>query len=238
MHQLRLYFEINRGDGAKLRETIRSRKHFATITDQKFINSLSGLFLFAYARHMRGTPTGYKRKMSTDVKRRSPMDKFALDLQRFAEPAPGGDPAPTPAPTPAPSPIPSTSPAPATAAHASADDIVTALFSALESRTRRVESSVTKSYAQQYGMNEAELTALLDKAKADKAARLPTDVQARIDTQMKAANERLIAADIHSGVARSLRRIIHAIAIKPSAWTGAFLREYIIDIHVAIAMLT
>ncbi len=41
-----------------MRETIRSRKHFATITDQKFINSLSGLFLFAYARHMRGTAAG------------------------------------------------------------------------------------------------------------------------------------------------------------------------------------
>ena len=55
--------------------------------------------------------------------------------------------------------------------------IAEAFAKALNTRTDRAERSVARSFAEQYGMTEAEVTALLEKAKADKANAIPPDVQ-------------------------------------------------------------
>ena len=59
--------------------------------------------------------------------------------------------------------------------------IAEAFAKALNTRTDRAERSVARSFAEQYGMTEAEVTALLEKAKADKANAIPPDVQKQIN---------------------------------------------------------
>ena len=66
---------------------------------------------------------------------------------------------------------------------------------ALNTRTDRAERSVARSFAEQYGMQESEVTALLEKAKAEKAKAIPADVQKQIDAANKRANGILIAAE-------------------------------------------
>ena len=66
---------------------------------------------------------------------------------------------------------------------------------ALNTRTDRAERSVARSFAEQYGMTEAEVTALLEKAKADKANAIPPEVQQQIDAAQAKANNLLIVAE-------------------------------------------
>lgn len=73
--------------------------------------------------------------------------------------------------------------------------IAEAFAKALNTRTDRAERSVARSFAEQYGMTEAEVTALLEKAKADKANAIPPDVQKQIDAATKRANDILITAE-------------------------------------------
>lgn len=70
-----------------------------------------------------------------------------------------------------------------------------AFAKALNTRTDRAERSVARSFAEQYGMQESEVTALLEKAKAEKAKAIPPDVQKQIDAANKRANDILIAAE-------------------------------------------
>lgn len=70
------------------------------------------------------------------------------------------------------------------------------LLKAIEGRQRRAENSVLKGMAEQYGMQESELTAILDKAKAEKAAQLPESARQQIAAATEKANERLIAAEV------------------------------------------
>ena len=90
--------------------------------------------------------------------------------------------------TPSPSPSPSTT---------STLD-VEAVLRAVEARTQRAEKSVLKSLADQYGLNESEVTALLDKAKADKAKELPAEAKRQIEEAQEQAKSVLIAADVRS----------------------------------------
>lgn len=71
-----------------------------------------------------------------------------------------------------------------------------AFAKALNTRTDRAERSVARSFAEQYGMQESEVTALLEKAKAEKAKAIPTDVQKQIDAANKRANDIAIAAEV------------------------------------------
>ena len=59
--------------------------------------------------------------------------------------------------------------------------IAEAFANAIAARTSRAERSVAKSFAEQYGLTEAEVTTLLEKAKADKAAAIPPEIQKQID---------------------------------------------------------
>lgn len=70
------------------------------------------------------------------------------------------------------------------------------LIDAVQKRTARAESSVVKSIAEQYNMTEAEVAAILSKARDEKASALPEDVQKRINEATEKANERLIAAEV------------------------------------------
>lgn len=76
--------------------------------------------------------------------------------------------------------------------------IAEAFAKALNTRTDRAERSVARSFAEQYGMTEAEVTALLEKAKADKANAIPPDVQKQIDAANKRADDILIVAETKS----------------------------------------
>ena len=75
------------------------------------------------------------------------------------------------------------------------DELAQAFAKALNTRTDRAERSVARSFAEQYGMTEAEVTALLEKAKADKAKAIPPEVQQQIDAAQQKANNLLIVAE-------------------------------------------
>lgn len=70
------------------------------------------------------------------------------------------------------------------------------LIDAVQKRTARAENSVVKSIAEQYGMNETEVAAILSKARDEKAKVLPEDVQKRIDEANERGKTRLIRAEV------------------------------------------
>lgn len=78
------------------------------------------------------------------------------------------------------------------------EDLAQAFANALDNRTLRAERSVARSFAEQYGMTEAEVTALLENAKAEKAKVIPPEVQQQIDAATERANGILIAAEVKS----------------------------------------
>lgn len=86
----------------------------------------------------------------------------------------------------------------ATPAQASANDMAAALLSALDSRTKRAETSVLKSMAEQYGMAESELSQILETEKAKRAAQLPPEQQQLVNQQITQAHTMLITADVKS----------------------------------------
>lgn len=97
------------------------------------------------------------------------------------------EPIPTPTPTPS-------APAPANDPNA----IVTTLMNAIENRQQRLERSVTRDMAAQYGMTEEELTSLLNNHRAEKAKQLPPEAQQQLD----AANARVQALLLKGEVSR------------------------------------
>ena len=122
--------------------------------------------------------------------------RIPLNLQFFADGGEGAGAgaapaAATPVNTPAVTPA---APAPSTGAGLD----VEAVLRAVEARTQRAEKSVLKSLADQYGLNEAEVTALLDKAKADKAKELPAEAKRQIAEAQEQAKSVLIAADVRT----------------------------------------
>ena len=75
---------------------------------------------------------------------------------------------------------------------------VEALAAMLEARQERAGRSALKSYAEQAGLSVEQVTAAVDDYKAKQASAIPADVQARIDAQLKAANDRLLAAEVRT----------------------------------------
>ena len=112
-----------------------------------------------------------------------------LNLQLFAD---GGEPAPDPQGNQTPEPT-TTPTAPQTT-----EALVQTLLHAIDSRQQRAEKSVLRSMAQQYGLEEAELSAMLDEARQRKQAQLPPQVQQQLDQANERANRLLIAAEIKS----------------------------------------
>ena len=105
---------------------------------------------------------------------------------------------PEPIPAPVPTPAPNNAPTPAPAAAPKAEDIAAALLTALETRQQRTERSVAKSFSEQYGLSETEISDILARAKAEKEAKIPEAAQAEITKQLERANGLLIAADVRA----------------------------------------
>lgn len=103
-----------------------------------------------------------------------------------------------PIPAPVSTPAPNNAPTPAPAAAPKAEDIAAALLTALETRQQRTERSVAKSFSEQYGLSETEISDILAKAKAEKEAKIPEAAQAEITKQLERANGLLIAADVRA----------------------------------------
>lgn len=80
----------------------------------------------------------------------------------------------------------------------SMDELAATLIKAVETRVGRAERSTVRSIAEQYGMKEDELSAILSKARAEKARELPEDAKKQISAAMETANNRLIAAEVKS----------------------------------------
>lgn len=87
--------------------------------------------------------------------------------------------------------------APATAPKAaSPEDIAAAVLKAVGDRTSRAETGVVKSMAEQYGMTEDALKAVLDKHKAEQAAKLPETAQKQIDAAKAELQKYKLAAEV------------------------------------------
>lgn len=78
----------------------------------------------------------------------------------------------------------------------SAEQIANSIVAAIEARSKRTENGIVKSYAEQYGMTEAEIAQILDSARKQKAAQPTPEQQAAMDKRLEMANGRLISAEI------------------------------------------
>lgn len=74
--------------------------------------------------------------------------------------------------------------------------LANSLLDALDNRNRRTENGVVRSYAQQYGMTEAEVSEILAKARNERNSKPTEAQQAQIDAALGKANERLVAAEV------------------------------------------
>ena len=78
----------------------------------------------------------------------------------------------------------------------SAKDVAAELMKALEARSQRLEGSIAKSIAEKYGMTDDEINRILSEEKKKRDNALPAAVQKQLDAAMKAANDKLISAEI------------------------------------------
>ena len=126
------------------------------------------------------------------------MTNIPMNLQFFAD---GGDgsgaqqaaaeqPVINSAPTPAASPAAPTAATPPLS--------VEAMMDIIEKRSQRAENGVVRSFAQQYGMTEQEVTNLLKAEQEKRRTAIPADVQQQIDAANERANGILIAAESKS----------------------------------------
>lgn len=79
---------------------------------------------------------------------------------------------------------------------ADAERIADSLAAALESRRQRAERSVIHSFAQQNSISPDALEDMLRQRRKRESSAIPDDVQSVIDRRMKAADDRLIHAEI------------------------------------------
>ncbi len=76
------------------------------------------------------------------------------------------------------------------------DKLAQTIFGAAESRADRASKQVIKSMAEQYNLTEDEATTLFEKARDAKKAQLPPEKQEQVDSVLRMANDRLIAAEV------------------------------------------
>lgn len=77
-----------------------------------------------------------------------------------------------------------------------AEDIAESLINALENRAKRAETSVIRSFSEQYGLSEDEIKTVLSNAKAERDKKIPAAAQAEIDKQQQRVNNLLITAEL------------------------------------------
>lgn len=128
-----------------------------------------------------------------------------------------GGSAPATVPTPAPAKPAQAPAAPANAAPAAAGFTVDDMLKVLDTRTQRAEKNAMASIAQQYGMTENEVTALMEEAKKKRATQLPADAQKQIDeANAKLAKYQLSAEIAKEGAALGLLDADVAMQLLPS----------------------
>lgn len=76
--------------------------------------------------------------------------------------------------------------------------IAQAVLQAIEARNQRTERSIVKSMAEQHGLTEDELTAILGKAREDKAKQIAPEAQKQIDEANRRVEGILLAAEVRS----------------------------------------
>lgn len=79
---------------------------------------------------------------------------------------------------------------------ATPEQIAASILQSIESRNRRSESGIVKSYAEQYGMSENEIAGILEREKQRRATELSPEQKKSVDAQIAKANERLISAEV------------------------------------------
>ena len=77
-----------------------------------------------------------------------------------------------------------------------AGEFADALMKAIDDRTSRAEKGVLKSMAEQYGFTEDEAKTIMEKAKAEKAAQLPENVQKLLDEANAKVHRMQISAEV------------------------------------------
>ena len=77
-----------------------------------------------------------------------------------------------------------------------AAEFADALMKALDDRTSRAEKGVLKSMAEQYGFTEDEAKEIMEKAKSEKAAQLPENVQKLLDEANAKVRKMQVAAEV------------------------------------------
>lgn len=83
-----------------------------------------------------------------------------------------------------------------TADEKAASSLMETLLKAVQDRTRRAESSVLRSMAEQNGVPETELAALLQKAREAEPDTLPPGLQAKLEAARQSADRRLLIAEV------------------------------------------
>lgn len=72
----------------------------------------------------------------------------------------------------------------------STEKIAEALVAALDARQKRAETSVLRSFAEQYGMTEDEVKGILDTEKQKRDAEIPPEAKKQIEAERKALEKR------------------------------------------------
>ncbi len=105
-------------------------------------------------------------------------------------------------------------PAAKPAAQTKPEDFAAALLAAVEAATAKKERTIVRSMAEQYGLTDEEAQTALTAAKAEKAKQLPPEVQQRLEQITRAADNKLIAAEVRiQGAAMGLLDADAALAL-------------------------
>lgn len=86
--------------------------------------------------------------------------------------------------------------APAAQQNPNSEQIANSILDALDKRNRSVEGGVVRSYAQQYGMTEAEISQILTNARNERDSKPTAAQQKAMDEALEKANSRLVAAEV------------------------------------------
>ena len=136
------------------------------------------------------------------------MFRFSPIFYRDEGSSPAGSPAGSPAPTPA-----TAAPAAATPTVVNAEEFL----KAYEARQARAGESMKRSYAEQKGIDEAQLDQLVTDYKKAQAAKLPDDVQKQIDAEKAELQKYKLGAEVaKEGAALGLLDADIAMALLPA----------------------
>lgn len=80
--------------------------------------------------------------------------------------------------------------------NATPEQIAASILASIEGRNKRTEGGIVRSYAEQYGMSESEVSSILDAERQRRATQLSPEQQKNVDDQLAKANARLVVAEV------------------------------------------